>query len=271
MRKFIVVTTFNQKGLKQYGQRMIDSFLDAWPKQVKLYVYAEDCNPIIRDHNRIELFDSHTSVPDLVAFKTQWKSVPKANGDVSSVPHLAKRRDSWKDFKWDAVRFSHKVYSIFHAAKNTDADVLIWMDADMFCHSHITIEKLNNLIPNDMDLGYIGRERKWPECGFYSVNLKSLLGQKFLQEFQRVYDDAENGIFKMEEWHDSYVFEEVRKSLPLKCIDWGRGLIKGEGHPLINSVWGAYLDHLKGGRKDLGKSKRQDLIKPRTESYWKNL
>jgi len=270
MRKFIVVTTFHNDGLKKYGQRMINSYMQTWPNEVPLYLYPEDCNPQINDHSRVHLYDLHTSVPDLVAFKSRWKDIPKANGDVSS-ERQATRKDSWKGFKWDAVRFSHKVYSIFHAAKNTDADVLIWMDADMFCHSAITMAQLEKLIPVDKDICYIGRENKWPECGLYSINLKSQAGQNFLKEFQQVYDDAENGIFKMEEWHDSFVFYEVIKRMKLNLLDWGRGLIKGEGHPLINSVWGAYLDHLKGGRKDYGKSKKTALIRPRTETYWRSI
>ena len=97
-----VVTTFHAKGLQQYGQRMIDSFIDNWPEEVKLHVYAEDCNPRIKDHNRIILYDLHSSVPNLVAFKNTWKDVPKANGDVSGDPIRSKRRDSGKGFKWDA-------------------------------------------------------------------------------------------------------------------------------------------------------------------------
>ena len=64
--------------------------------------------------------------------------------------------------------------------------------------------------------------------------------------------------------------EEVRKKLKPHCLNWGQGIIRGEGHPLINSVWGAYLDHLKGGRKQLGKSKPSDLRITRTEEYWKD-
>jgi hypothetical protein len=127
------------------------------------------------------------------------------------------------------------------------------------------------LIPEHADLCYVGRERKWPECGLYSVNLTTPGGQAFLEEFQRVYDNAENGIFTMEEWHDSYVFDEVRKQMAPREFNWGEGLVKGEGHPLINSAWGAYLDHLKGGRKIQGKSKPTDLLKPRTEPYWKTI
>lgn len=271
MRKFAVVTTFNQAGLKKYGQRMIDSYMQTWPEEVILHIYAEDCNPNIHNYqSRVNLVDVHTSLVDLVTFKNKWKDVPKANGDVSK-ERQATRKDSWKGFKWDAIRFSHKVYSIFHAATNSNADVLIWMDADMYCHSPLSIETLNEMIPVTKDLCYIGRERKWPECGLYSMNLNSTRTQEFLREFQRMYDDAEAGIFTLDEWHDSYVFHEVLNSMDLKTEDWGKGLIKGEGHPLINSVWGAYLDHLKGGRKELGKSKRSDLLKPRDESYWSTL
>ena len=44
----------------------------------------------------------------------------------------------------------------------------------------------------------------------------------------------------------------------------------GEGHPLINSQWGAFLDHLKGKRKDTGKSLKTDLVVERNEQYWKS-
>lgn len=264
-----VVTTFHEKGLKDYAQKMIDSFVENWPKEIKLYAYAEDCRPVVNAPNVI-VKDLHASCPDLVAFKKKWGNVPKANGDVRNDPIRSKRKDAGKGFKWDAVRFAHKVYSIFDCANICQTDKLVWMDADMICHSPIRIHRLNELILPAYDLCYVGRDRKWPECGLYSINLKSAGGRNFLKEFQRVYDDAENGIFQMDEWHDSFVFEEVRKQMDLKCLNWGQGIIRGEGHPLINSVWGAYLDHLKGGRKQLGKSKPSDLLKPRTEQYWRS-
>jgi hypothetical protein len=102
------------------------------------------------------------------------------------------------------------------------------------------------------------------------MNLKSAMIKTFLQEFQKMYDQAETGIFCLEEWHDSFVFDVVRNKMPfLETINWSAGLIKGEGHPLINSIWGAYLDHLKGERKVEGKSRNKDLIVNRTEQYWK--
>lgn len=267
--KIAVVTTFHKAGLDQYAQKMIDTFIENWPKAVTLYVYAEKCVPKISDHNQVVLKDLD-SVQELVNFKNQWKSVPKANGDVSNDPVRNKRKDAGKGFKWNAVRFAHKVYAIFDCARTTDADILFWMDADNVCHSPITLEKLESFCPLTQDLGFLGREGKYTECGLYSMNLRSRAVQDFLREFQRMYDDAEHGIFTLEEWHDSFVFDAVRKKFrgQIRENNWSRGIIKGEGHPLINSEWGAYLDHLKGDRKSLGRSKINDLKVKRTEGYW---
>jgi hypothetical protein len=264
--KYTVCTTFNESGYKQYGQRMIQTFLKNWPAEVALVVYAEGCAVAESADNLI--VHEITVVDALTTFKSVWKDVPRANGDVSTDPVRSRRRDAGKGFKWNAVRFAHKVYSIFHCARTFSTDWLIWMDADTVCHSAVTLPDLDRLCPPDRDLCYLGRQGKYSECGLYAMNLNNTNTKTFLQKFQRWYDDAENGIFKLEEWHDSFVFDAVRKQCVLNELDWSRGLITGEGHPLINSDWGAYLDHLKGKRKDKGRSPAKDLLVPRTEAYW---
>jgi hypothetical protein len=265
-RKFSVVTTFNASGYKKYGKRMIETFLKNWPAEVDLIVYTEDCI-ITESAPNLRVLDLHSDSPELVVFKTKWRSVPKANGDVSADPTRRNRKDAAKGFKWNAVRFAHKVYAIFAAAQTT-TDWLLWMDADTVCHSPITIAQLHNLCPNTADICFLGRRGKYTECGLYAMNLRSPGTLDFLKEFQHVYDDAENGIFTMKEWHDSFVFDVVRNSMTLAQHDWSSHLISGEGHPLINSDWGAYLDHLKGSRKDQGRSRNTDLVVKRTEAYW---
>jgi hypothetical protein len=275
--KYAVVTTFNEQGLIQYGQRMIDTFCQNWPQEVILHIYPEKCNPKIQNHSHVTLTDLD-SVQELTTFKERWRNVPKANGDVSRDPVRSKRKDAGKGFKWHAVRFAHKVYAIFDCARTTDADILIWMDADTICHSTITMTDIQRMIPSDKDLCFLGRKGKYSECGLYSLNLKSQMTKNFLNEFQRMYDNAETGIFQLAEWHDSFVFDVVRQKFPfLSQLDWAAnlydlrpapGMSTGEGHPLINSEWGAWLDHLKGGRKSLGKSKRDDLKVLRKEPYW---
>ena len=262
--KYTVCTTFNAAGYTKYGQRMIQTFLQNWP--VDLVVYAEGCD-VIETAPNLEVRDISV-VSELTAFKQQWQRVPKANGDVSSDPVRSKRKDAGKGFKWDAVRFAHKVYSIFHCAKHSPTDWLLWIDADTVCHSPITHVDLAKLCPDTVDLCFLGRRGKYTECGLYAMNLRSLRTQNFLTQFQRYYDKAEQGIFTLAEWHDSFVFDAVRKHLPLVEVDWSGHLITGEGHPLINSDWGAYLDHLKGARKNTGRSPATDLKVRRTEAYW---
>jgi hypothetical protein len=92
--------------------------------------------------------------------------------------------------------------------------------------------------------------------------------QSWLTDFQHMYDHAELGIFTLEEWHDSYVFDAVRQRHGLHELNWTAPLQMGEGHPLINCEWGAYIDHLKGERKHLGRSRSSDLKIHRGESYW---
>ena len=276
LMKYTVVTTFNANGYEKYGQRMIETFLQTWPQEVTLVVYSEDCaidktapNLVVRDIS---------IVSDLTAFKQKWQDVPKANGDISTDPVRSRRKDSDKGFKWNAIRFAHKTYSIFHCAQNVSTDVLIWMDADTVCHSKITVEDLDRLCQPQYELCFLGRRKKFSECGLYSMRLGTKGIKRFLKEFQRMYDDANNGIFLLDEWHDSFVFDAARKNIPgLAEFNWAAKLgdlrpsklnSPGEGHPLINSDWGAYLDHLKGARKDLKRSKRDDLKVPRTEAYW---
>ena len=268
--KYTVVTTFNSAGYKIYGQRMIETFLENWPQDVELKVYAENCN-VKEAAANLTVLDLETSCPELVAFKNKWHKVPKANGDVSADPIRNQRKDAGKGFKWDAVRFSHKVYAIFHAAQNCATDWLIWMDADMVCHSPIQIAVLDKFCPSDRDLCFLGREKKFSECGLYAMNLSRPAADVFLRKFQTMYDHAETGIFTLDEWHDSFVFDAVRQSSSLNELDWSSDLITGEGHPLINSEWGKYLDHLKGKRKQTGHSFAKDLISSRSESYWQSV
>ena len=63
------------------------------------------------------------------------------------------------------------------------------------------LEFFENFIPNDVFLSYAGRGSKYTECGWYSMNLKHVYALPFFNEFERMYEDADNGIFKEKEWH----------------------------------------------------------------------
>tara|TARA_E500000075_G_scaffold135165_1_gene154877 strand:+ start:3222 stop:4070 length:849 start_codon:yes stop_codon:yes gene_type:complete len=280
MKPITVVTTFHKPGLDLYGQRFLDSFAKEIDDNVKLIVYAEDCEPINPNSEQITILNSKEVLPKLNAFKDRWKDVPKANG-ICPFPER-RPRDHHKKFKWDAIRFANKTYAVFDGverAKQNGSDWVVWMDADIFVHSIVTYDKFKELLPDNKYITYVGRgkgSQTWPECGFYGFNLNHPVAYEFLKEFERMYEDADNGMFTLDEWHDSYVFGEVLKkykefnaehdyseSIYVRTAKTGGG-----GHPFINSILGDYFDHMKGVRKEEGKSRAKDLMQGRAEQYW---
>ena len=66
----------------------------------------------------------------------------------------------------------------------------------------------------------------------------------------KMYDDGD--LFKEKEWHDSYIFDVVRKKLEktknIKNFDiTNNGLvdIKNDDHVFVSSVLGKFMDHKK--------------------------
>jgi len=273
-----VITTFHKPGLDLYGQRFLDSFAKNVDKKIKLLVYAEDCVPVNPDPEQITILDSKQALPKLSAFKDKWKDVPKANGKC---PWPERRPRDWnKEFKWDAIRFANKTYAVFDAFEKRAGTWVVWMDADTYIHSPWSYDQFKDLLPNNKYITYVGRgkgSQTWPECGFYGMNLNHPVCHSFLQDFERMYEDADNGIFTLDEWHDSYVFGvllDKYNDFKDATLDYSEGIYNntaktgGGGHPLINSVLGTWMDHMKGDRKNTGKSLRKDLISTRNETYW---
>jgi len=166
-----------------------------------------------------------------------------------------------ENYRFDAVRFAHKVAAI-ELAYSEPGDILIWMDADCLTHEDVDDDWLVGLI-GDADFGYLKRSNKYPECGFMMFRRGSC--DQFVNDLVGLYKSDE--LFKLAEWHDSWAIEEVRKSSGLKCASLS-GSAEGTGHPLVNGPLGERLDHLKGKRKDRGKSLPSDMKIKRVETYW---
>lgn len=281
MANITVVTTFHQPGLNLYGQRFLDSFAERVDKRIKLLVYAEDCKPIIDPMcENITVLDAVDALPKLNTFKAIWGNDPKANGIPPAEIKARRPRDWNKAFKWDAVRFANKVYAVFDACERSKGWV-VWMDADTFIHNNWSHKEFKQLLPENNWITYVGRgkgSQTWPECGFYGMNLNHPVCHEFLKEFERMYEDADNGIFTLEEWHDSFVFGHIlnnmKKDFP-NVLDYSADMYLreastgGGGHPLINTVLGQWMDHMKGARKNAGKSKKSDIMVSRQEDYWR--
>lgn len=281
MRTFSAVTTCNRSGYEQYGREMIASFDRHWPATVTLHVYVEGFAPT-HSSPRIAYHDLLAECPGLVAFKSRHANSPLAHGRTRqkrlkvavdwSKPKVKVRRIDWGlGYRWDAVRFSHKTFAIFHAARAAGTDVLVWLDADVRVFADVPPAFLEATMPEACLLGYLARP-KFSECGFVAYNLRHPAIGDFMSAYEAMY--AKDRLFGLSEFHDSFVFDAVRRRFErrgCKTHDIGQGLGARSGHVFVNSPLGRYMDHMKGERKDLGASRRSELIVPRSEDYWQDV
>lgn len=242
--KFAAISTFNKAGLDLYGRRMMQTFAKHWPASVELTVYSEgwseDCPA--------KLVDLVSASPWLAAFKER---------NARIIP---------RDYRWDAVRFSHKVAAVCHASLSTDADVLIWLDGDIITHAPISEADLEGLAPNGKEwIAWLDREKVYPECGLYMLNCKHKIHHEVTKWFQSQY--VEDLVFKLPEWHDSYVLEHVVRHSAVQTKS-----LSGEGrktsHPLVNGPLSKFFDHAKGNRKKSGRTPKGERKIRDGVAYW---
>ncbi|KEC73153.1 hypothetical protein RLPCCGM1_c1269 [Rhizobium leguminosarum bv. phaseoli CCGM1] len=262
MTTFAAISTFNRAGLDLYGRRMVESFCQAWPRDVSMRLYSEGwdaddllahCRPLPASLSRLadetcEIVHLASASPWLDAFKARNRNRP------------------FRDFRWDAVRFSHKVAAVCHAARTVDADVLIWLDGDIFTHAPVTIADLEGLAPDgDEWISWLDRASMYPECGFYMLNLRHEKHLEYISAFDRMY--SSDALYGLNEYHDSHVLQvvvEIERAAAKSLSGEGRTA----SHPLVNGPLGQWFDHLKGNRKREGRSPARDLKVPRQEGYW---
>lgn len=270
---YTVITTFNDAGRELYGQRMIDHFEKNWPVQIDLRIYAENCQPRTSRAN--------TEVVDLLAvsgpcrdFVERHRNNPEAHGGAGAHNKSVYLKD--KTFRWQAVRFCYKIFSVYHAAKSVNTDWLIWLDADTVTHTPIPHDWLQRVCPQQSYLSYLGRTDAYhSECGWVAYNLQHPLTQPFIDRLAEMY--VRDEIFNYPEWHDSYIWDVVRRQwrdereahpFNLNPEPETNGKAK---HPFINSELGRYMDHFKGNRKQYGRSKAKDITNNLDLPYWQQI
>lgn len=249
---FHAVTTMNAAGWEQTGRRMVEAFKAMWPADVELTVYAEGFDP--------DLPVTVARLPSWVdLFKAKFGSTAYANGMGKGT----------YDFRWDAVKFAHKVGAITDYGLSHDTGIMIWLDADTFTHSQVTNEWLAHLFPGSSYLAWLDRRRCHPECGFMMFRCEHKAHRFVMESYRDLY--VSGRVLALPETHDSYALQHLVKDLcSHRKLDMPVSLSGDRGwhHPFVNGPLGARLDHMKGPRKEKGRSSRRDLRRPRSEPYW---
>ena len=113
-------------------------------------------------------------------------------------------------------------------------------------------------------MSYLGRENisvqhlTYSECGFLIFDTHHSSHEVFWKEMMEMYSGGK--LFNEKEWHDSYIFDQVRKKIEKKYnvlnLNISKlGLVdietKTDDHVFVTSVLGEFMDHKKGNRKDV--------------------
>lgn len=256
----VVVTTFSKAGWDAYARRMVETWLEHWPKAVDLMVYPDEPVPLPTAPNLRVMAEPNAAK---LAFIDRWKDTPAYTGGE---PY---------NYRFDAVKFCHKPYALWHAMKTVQApggyQRMIWLDADTLTHRRVTQDFVDRAAPPAADIQFLGRCYKYTECGYLYFNLRRPRAIALLDRWINFYED---GTFRNErEWHDSWLFDRAREQdTTLNSIDLTGHLPrrKGAGHPFVNSFLGERLDHLKGdARKATGSPRHGDLYIDHDAPYWK--
>ena len=291
--KIKVITSYKPGTWNQYAKRAVDSVLEHWPADTDVAVYHEAQNQDIFDHPRVQWINAHEVQPELLKFKNKHKDDPVANGEIQEIPNGVRRPGSMPvkgSFQWDAVRFANKVFCVTHAVKSSPGyDYVIWLDADTYSFRPMPKEFLEQLLPKDTMLTYLGRQNpdlkdggKDPECGFVGYNLNYPEIQNYNNDWENMY--ISDDVFKLTLgwtdcstlWHLSKLYQK-EKNITVNDIGYQKG-VKGH-HVFINSELGLYMDHFKGNRKQAGASAKNDF-RPQTLAatkditsldYWKKI
>ena len=273
-KKISVITTFNDDGYNLYGKTMVDSFSEYWDKDIDLHVYYEGSRIDI-DDPRIHMINIEDACPDLMSFKNRHKDNAAAKGETKLDPNDNSRKPKGLGYRWDSIRFSHKSYVVTSAASSVESDIIIWIDADTKTFRNVEKSFVENILPESDYCGYLGRPNTYSECGFLIFNTSHHIHEEFMKTWKDYYDN--DTIFSLDEWHDSFVFDVVRHEMTKKGVSFynisqtiPNHCRQNYTHPFINSILGEYMDHLKGPRKETGKSKSSDIKVSRYPPYWNN-
>lgn len=220
--KIEVITSFNQAYYDTIGYRAVETWLDYWPGELTLTCYVENF-----------------SLPEQPRIK--------------QIPFSELGFEYWlfmRNTERDRVKiFAKKAYSIIHAFEHSDADRIVWLDADVLTEREIPIKVLKSLCLDDTLATFMGvtHDDQWfsAETGIFIVNTTHPKFKEFAARYREYYDRRIKD--NIRRFYDGEVFGAVVKEFEgqAKFNDLCIGLEKNYKTPLKHTILGPYLHHYK--------------------------
>jgi len=260
--KHLVITSFAPDHWNTHAQRCVRSFLEKWPCPLVIYYEEKQPPPFelpnLPNFYQVDLMQR----PVMRRWMETYHKDARTQGKKANSDEL--------NFRFMADKFCRKVFAITDAAEQFEADYLWWLDADTLTHETITTSWLEALIRPKDYLCFLGRSGySHSECGFMGWRTQHPAHKMFMARYRAIYETGQ--FFQEQEWHDSYLFDVVRKKMEWEGHFTATDLSPSpRGHVFVESILGTKMDHLKGTvNKKVGKTVRKQRIRiSHSEKYW---
>jgi len=235
--KVAVVTTFNKKLYNYYAKNFCHSY--NW--NYDCYIYHEGWVPTEYKDKFIwrNIHETNPELKDFIERNTSRNTFSTDKDDTSKIIHGL-------NYRMDAIRFCYKVFAKTHLLLEGNYDYVFWIDADtVFVNQQPTPATIvTKLLPIDSCISYLKRVNYYPECGFVGYNLTKPATKRFVYKLREQY--TKDLLFKEKEWHDSYIWDCVRKKWLIGEPQHNLSLVEGRGHIWMSSQLQPYINHYKG-------------------------
>lgn len=262
-----LITSLNSELYKKYGKNFFESYERFSANDIQLIVVFEGEIPqqLVKKYKKINFIRFNNEKHS--RFLSYFGHFLEAKGLRIQESNTNQFSLNW-DYRFDAIRFSFKIFSI-DIVRNLleNNSPFAWIDADVKCLKNFSSKELLYFMPDeDQLMSYLGRTHfplapstPYSECGFLGFNPNHPYTNNFIDRMIEIYCSGE--IFSKKEWHDSWIWDEVRREFEQKSIKFKNisGKYSHTHHPFINCGLGNFFDHLKGPtRKEAGKSFEDD-------------
>ncbi len=248
------ISSMNLKLFDEYGKR----FLESWKKNVKneveLLIFFEGHGiEKIQEFATKDLIKIYSIESDSYSkFRSIYTKFSQSQG-VQFQIDANKLLQATYNYRYDAVRFSFKIFSLIKALRDLKIkNNFAWIDSDIVCKKHFSeTDLLQFFPPSDCLASYLGRTNfplpnPYSECGFVGYNFSNKFTNSFIEEFHDLYMTGE--IFLLKEWHDCMAFDHLRikyENMGEKFYNLSAHLMNLD-HPFMKTDLSLFFDHLKG-------------------------
>ena len=133
-----LITTFNKDIYNEYSKNLLDSFIEKSDDSLRLNIFFEGNFEDIKlkynqNKNKIRFFEFNSG--DWNIFYKKFGHLVEANGYKLGFDKIQNGIIAdGPSYKWHAVKFSFKIFSIYLASKLEDiSKKIVWIDADTIC------------------------------------------------------------------------------------------------------------------------------------------